>query len=141
MRCSNIIIQTATLFFVLEPVQLGSQSLISEIQLWPNLHQLFVLMTISAFQSSRRQYSTIKSYCLFFLAICRRSSPLCFRNLRSTILVSNHSLMIYCFCLKLMSLDKIAQKSGDFPSVVCMLNISNLSGWSSRNSMMYYRTS
>ena len=98
------------------------------------------LLVFSA-QSSLRQYSTMNSYSLFFFANYSKSSPVCFLRLRSMQFVSNQSLMILCFSGILMSPDRTAQNNGVLPSVVCILKIEYLSGWSSKNSIRKFKIS
>ena len=78
----------------------------------------------SRFQSSRRQYWTIKSQRLFRLANSSRSSPVPFLRERSTSPVRNNSYMMSFLTCNLMSQDRIAQNRGVFPSNVCMFKIS-----------------
>ena len=75
-------------------------------------------------QSSRRQYWTMKSYKLFRLASSSKSSPVPFLKDKSTSPVSNSSYMMSFLICNFMSHDSMAQKSGVFPSRVCMLRIS-----------------
>lgn len=115
-----------------------NQSLFKFIHKYKFIHLPFLRLLN---QSSRKQYSTINSYSLFFLDSCKRSSPVYFRKLKSTQLVSNHNLIIRCLSANFISPESTAQNSGVLPSVVYMLKISNLSGWSSKCSSKNDRTS